>query len=371
MKKTLISVAVLGAMSSAAFAQSNVTIYGIVDAGIVAERGGKDGNVTKVSSGVANASRIGFRGTEDLGGGLSAIFTLETGYKTDDGQLDNSSNTLFNRQAFVGLRSTTAGTLTVGRQYTPWYNALVQVGDPFAAGLAGSAKNLFPASGINVRNSNAVVYQTPLFNGFAGEVFYGFGEQSESSAGRQLSAAVSYTNGPLNARVAYNNRNNDTASTATAAAVERGIGHNSLLAVNYDFQVAKAYFMFNRSKGLNSIAYPNQGTLGGVTGGIAYTTTTAIAASRDSRDGLVGVQVPVAGAGKVIASFIYKDDREAVNRDAKQWAIGYMHDISKRTTGYVSYAKIDNKNNAAFTVGGNTEVGSGDSAFNVGVRHSF
>ncbi|QBI03506.1 porin [Pseudoduganella albidiflava] len=371
MKKTLISVAVLGAMSSAAFAQSNVTIYGIVDAGIVAERGGKDGNVTKVSSGVANASRIGFRGTEDLGGGLSAIFTLETGYKTDDGQLDNTSNTLFNRQAFVGLRSTTAGTLTVGRQYTPWYNALVQVGDPFAAGLAGSAKNLFPASGINVRNSNAVVYQTPLFNGFAGEVFYGFGEQSESSAGRQLSAAVSYTNGPLNARVAYNNRNNDTASTATTAAVERGIGHNSLLAVNYDFQVAKAYFMFNRSKGLNSIAYPNQGTLGGVTGGIAYTTTTAIAASRDSRDGLVGVQVPVAGAGKVIASFIYKDDREAVNRDAKQWAIGYMHDISKRTTGYVSYAKIDNKNNAAFTVGGNTEVGSGDSAFNVGVRHSF
>ncbi|GGY50560.1 porin [Pseudoduganella albidiflava] len=358
-------------MSSAAFAQSNVTIYGIVDAGIVAERGGKDGNVTKVSSGVANASRIGFRGTEDLGGGLSAIFTLETGYKTDDGQLDNTSNTLFNRQAFVGLRSTTAGTLTVGRQYTPWYNALVQVGDPFAAGLAGSAKNLFPASGINVRNSNAVVYQTPLFNGFAGEVFYGFGEQSESSAGRQLSAAVSYTNGPLNARVAYNNRNNDTASTATTAAVERGIGHNSLLAVNYDFQVAKAYFMFNRSKGLNSIAYPNQGTLGGVTGGIAYTTTTAIAASRDSRDGLVGVQVPVAGAGKVIASFIYKDDREAVNRDAKQWAIGYMHDISKRTTGYVSYAKIDNKNNAAFTVGGNTEVGSGDSAFNVGVRHSF
>ncbi|QBE62951.1 porin [Pseudoduganella lutea] len=370
MKKTLISVAVLGAMSSAAFAQSNVTIYGIVDAGIVAERGGKDGNVTKVSSGVANASRIGFRGTEDLGGGLSAIFTLETGYKTDDGQLDNTSNTLFNRQAFVGLRSKEAGTLTVGRQYTPWYNALVQVGDPFAAGLSGSAKNLFPASGINVRNSNAVVYQTPVFNGFSGEVFYGFGEQSESSAGRQLSAAVSYTNGPLNARVAYNNRNNDTASTATTVAVERGIGHNSLLAVNYDFQVAKAYFMFNRSKGLNSIAYPNQGTVGGVTGGIAYTTV-AVPASRDSRDGLLGVQVPVAGAGKVIASFIYKDDREAVNRDAKQWAIGYMHDISKRTTGYVSYAKIDNKNGAAFTVGGNTEVGSGDSAFNVGVRHSF
>jgi predicted porin len=370
MKKTLISVAVLGAMSSAAFAQSNVTIYGIVDAGIVSERGGKAGNVTKVSSGNANASRIGFRGTEDLGGGLSAIFTLETGYKVDDGALDNTNNALFNRQAFVGLRSTTAGTLTVGRQYTPWYNALAQVGDPFAAGLAGSAKNLFPANGINLRNSNAVVYQTPVFSGFSGEVFYGFGEQAESSAGRQLSAALSYTNGPLNARLAYNNRNNDTA-TGIAPTVERGIGHNSLLAVNYNFEVAKAFFMYNQSKGLNSVAYANSGTVNGVTGGIAYTTV-AVPASRDSRDGLVGVQVPVAGgAGKVIASFIYKDDREAVNRDAKQWAIGYTHDLSKRTTGYVSYAKIDNKNGAAFTVGGNSEVGSGDSAFNVGVRHSF
>jgi len=360
MKKTLISVAVLGAMSSAAFAQSNVTIYGIVDAGIVSERGGKAGNVTKVSSGVANASRIGFRGTEDLGGGLSAIFTLETGYRVDDGALDNSSNALFNRQAFVGLRSKEAGTLTVGRQYTPWYNALAQVGDPFAAGLAGSAKNLFPANGINLRNSNAVVYQTPVFNGFSGEVFYGFGEQSESDAGRQISAAVSYTNGPLNARVAYNNRNNDTA-TGIAPTIERGIGRNSLLAVNYDFTVAKAFFMYGRNKGLNSVAYPNA---------TAYTTT-AVPASQDSRDGLVGVQVPVPGAGKVIASFIYKDDRESFNRDAKQWAIGYTHDISKRTTGYVSYARIDNKNNASYTVGGNTEVGTGDTAFNVGVRHSF
>jgi GBP family porin len=360
MKKTLISVAVLGAMSSAAFAQSNVTIYGIVDAGIVSERGGKAGNVTKVSSGVANASRIGFRGTEDLGGGLSAIFTLETGYKTDDGTLD-ATNTLFNRQAFVGLRSKEAGTLTVGRQYTPWYNALVQVGDPFAAGLAGSAKNLFPASGINVRNSNSVVYQTPVFSGFSGEVFYGFGEQSESSAGRQLSAALSYTNGPVNARLAYNNRNNDTA-TGLAPTVERGIGRNSLLAVNYDFNVAKAYFMYGQNKGLNSIAYPNS---------TAYTTT-AVPASQDSRDALVGFQVPVAGkTGKVVVSYIHKDDREVANRDANQWALGYLHDISKRTTAYVSYARIDNKNGASFTVGGNTEVGSGDTAFNVGVRHTF
>jgi general bacterial porin, GBP family len=359
MKKTLISVAVLGAMSSAAFAQSNVTIYGIVDAGIVSERGGKAGNVTKVSSGTANASRIGFRGTEDLGGGLSAIFTLETGYKVDDGQLD-ATNTLFNRQAFVGLRSATAGTITIGRQYTPWYNALAQVADPFAAGLAGSAKNLFPANGANLRNSNAVVYQTPVFNGFSGEVFYGFGEQSESSAGRQVSAAVSYSNGPLNARLAYNNRNNDTA-TGIAPTVERGIGHNSLLAVNYDFTVVKVFAAYGANKGLNSSTLPNAA---------AYTTA-PITASLDTRNALLGVQVPVGPSGKLIASAIHTDDRESFNRDANQYAIGYMHDLSKRTAAYVSYAKIDNKNGASYTVGGNTEVGSGDSAFNVGLRHSF
>lgn len=360
MKKTLISVAVLGAMSSAAFAQSNVTIYGIVDAGIVSEHGGKDGGVNKVSSGVANASRIGFRGTEDLGGGLSAIFTLESGYNVDTGAQD-VSGTLFNRQAFVGLRSTTAGTLTIGRQYTPWYNALAQVGDPFAAGLAGSAKNLFPANGTNLRNSNAVVYQTPVYSGLSGEVFYGLGEQDDSSVRRQISAAVSYTNGPLNARVAYNSRKNDN-GTATTIGTQDGIGRNYLLAVNYDFTVAKAYFMYNQNKGLNSTAYSN--------GGTAYTSV-AVPASQDSREALLGVQVPVTSAGKVIASFIYNDDREGANRDAKQWAIGYTHDISKRTTGYVSFAKIDNKNGASFTVGGNSEAGSGDRAYNVGIRHAF
>ncbi|MGB9991391.1 porin [Massilia sp. SM-13] len=360
MKKTLISLAVLGAMSSAAFAQSNVTIYGILDAGLVAERGGKAGNITKVTSGVANASRIGFRGVEDLGGGLSAIFTLETGFRADDGALDNTSSTLFNRQAFVGLRSKEAGTLTIGRQYTPWYNAFVQVGDPFAAGLSGSAKNLFPAGGINVRNSNAVVYQTPVYNGLSGEVFYGFGEQSgDSAAGRQLGAAVSYANGPLNVRLAYNNRNNDTA-TGLAPIVERDIGHNSLLAVNYDFKVAKAFFMYGSNKGLNSVAYPNA---------TAYTTT-AVAPSTDSRNALIGATVPVGAAGSFIASYSTVDDKE-FNRDAHQWALGYTHSLSKRTTTYLSYGKINNKNGASYTVGNNAEVGSGDSAFNVGIRHSF
>ncbi|EEF22565.1 conserved hypothetical protein, partial [Ricinus communis] len=114
MKKSLIAIAVLAATSSAAFAQSNVTIYGILDAGITSERGGAQGNVTKVTSGAASASRLGFKGTEDLGGGLSAVFKLEAGVKVDDGALDNTNSVLFNREAYVGLSSKEAGSLLIG-----------------------------------------------------------------------------------------------------------------------------------------------------------------------------------------------------------------------------------------------------------------
>ncbi|WP_256080663.1 porin [Massilia sp. YIM B04103] len=362
MKKTLISIAVLGAMSSAAFAQSNVTIYGIVDAGIVAERGGKSGSVNKVTSGVANASRLGFKGTEDLGGGLQALFVLEGGIKADTGESDVSGS-IANRQSFVGLRSKEAGTLTLGRQYTPFYNALSQVGDPFAAGLAGTAKNLFPVAGANTRNSNAVVYATPAYNGVSAEFFYGFGEKSNNSAQRQVGASLNYSNGPLNARLAYNNRNNDDQPVLGGPVAEKDTGRNTLLAVNYDFQVAKAFFMYSDNKGLNSAALANTTN--------PYGTAVVPVASTKSADALIGVTVPVGGAGKFIASYINKNDKTNLNQDANQWALGYTYDLSKRTTTYVAYAKIKNKNGAGYTVGNNSEAGTGDKAFNIGVRHSF
>ncbi|WP_028100889.1 porin [Pseudoduganella violaceinigra] len=358
MKKTLISMAILAA-SGAAYAQSNVSIYGTMDAGIVAERGGKNGNVTKVTSGVANASRIGFKGNEDLGNGLSAVFQLETGVKEDTGELDNTNNQLFNRQAFVGLSSKEAGTLTLGRQYTPWYNTFLQVGDPFQAGLSGSAKNLFPANGINVRNSNSIAYKTPLLNGVQAELFYALGEKKESSTGRQLGASIGYTNGPLAVRLAYNNINNDTVSAANVVQ-KNEIGHNTLLAVNYDFKVVKAYAMFGSNKGLNSSPLP---------AAAAYTAT-PVAASVDNRTFLLGANVPVSAAGSLIVSWAKVDDK-SFDRDANQYAIGYLHSLSQRTTAYMSYGKIKNKNGASYTVGNNTEAGSGDAAYNVGIRHTF
>lgn len=367
MKKSLIAIAVLAATSSAAFAQSNVTIYGILDAGIVSERGGAAGNVSKVSSGAASASRIGFKGTEDLGGGLSAIFKLETGAKIDDGTLD-ATNTIFNREAFVGLSSKTAGTLTLGRQYTPYYETLRDVGDPFAMGYAGTAKNLFPVAAYMTRNSNAVVYKTPNLEGFTGAVSYSLGETAgDASANRQVGASLGYNNGPLNVAVAYNSKNNDTATLKTAT-----IGHNTLIAANYDFKVVKVFGAYSKDKGMGSAPINGAST----TTLPAATATTNVygytfAPSQDSSDALIGLTAPVGTAGTLMASFIRKNDKEVANRDADQWAIGYNYALSKRTSTYVAYAKIKNKNGAGYTVGNNTEAGTGDKAFNLGLRHSF
>ena len=354
MKKTLITLAVLAAATGVAQAQSSVVIYGTVDAGFVSERGGKAGTVNKVDSGIGSASRLGFKGTEDLGNGLSAIFLLESGFSVDNGQQD-VSGTLFNRQAYVGLSSKTTGTLTLGRQYTPWYNTLSKVADPFAVGYAGSAKNLFPS---NTRTSNTVLYTSPSVNGLDADVAYTFGENADSNKiGRKIGASVGYSNGPLNARVAYNNTANDTATT------EIGSGRNYLAAVNYDFAVAKAYVAYGVNKGVSS-AIRNNGTVN------AFNYTSA-GFSTDSTTALIGATVPVGPAGTVMASYIHVNDKAGANADANQFALGYSYALSKRTSTYASYAKISNKNNAGYTVGNNSNVGTGDKAFNVGVRHSF
>ncbi|MBC7454189.1 MAG: porin [Massilia sp.] len=355
MKKIIIAAAILGAFAATAQAQSNVAIYGILDAGIVHESGGTNGNLTKVGSGISSASRFGFRGTEDLGNGLSALFTLEGGVKIDTGI---GGAGIFDRQSFVGLKSTTLGTVTIGRQYTLLYLALGQVADPFGVGYSGSARGLFPSVGNATRTSNTVMYASPKMSGFSADLAYSAGEQAGSNvAGRQIGADVAYSNGPLNARLVYNAINNDT------AAVSNDIGRNTMFAANYDFVVAKAFFAYSDNKGMNSSALPNA---------IAYTTpTTPVAASTDSTNLLIGATVPVGPAGTVMASYIRKNDKNVANRDADQFAIGYSYALSKRTNAYTSFAKIKNKNGASYTVGDNTDAGSGDKAFSVGVRHSF
>jgi predicted porin len=343
------------AAGAGAHAQTNVTIYGIADAALVSESGGAAGHQTKVTSGAASASRIGFRGTEDLGNGMSAFFTLETGVKLDTGELD-AANTIFNRQAFVGIK-TKAGAVALGRQYTPYHLTLTSVADPFGTGYAGTSKNLFPDNGTNVRTSNTITYTSPTVSGVHAELAYSAGEQSELSAGRQFGGALDYAQGPLRVRLAYNSKNTDVAATG----VNHDLGRNVLLGANYDFKWIKLYGAFEVDKGFNSATLGNANN---PYGGAKPTPST------DGREILLGFSAPV-GPGTLMFSTQHKDDRTRFNQDAHAWGIGYLYALSKRTGLYAAYAHIDNKNGAGYTVANNTESGTGNTGYNLGIRQTF
>lgn len=332
MKRSFLALAVFGAFHAPVgevFAQTSLTLYGLVDAGVVHERGGAAGNATKLTSGVQSGSRLGFKGREDLGGGLAAKFLLESGFNMDSGPL-GQGGLLFGRQAWVGLGGRW-GDLAFGRQYTPHFLLLDQI-DPFHTGLAGNAGNLMTTV---PRTNNTVKLATPAWSGFTGELAYGFGEiPGDTAANRQWGASIGYTRGPLVLKIAHQRTENPTATDDA---------RSTLLGGKFDFGRAAA----SLGVGLN------RGT-----------------GTTDNRDYMLGVTVPV-GVGALLASFIRKDDRSALNADADQWAIGYTHALSRRTNLYTSFSRINNEPGAGFTTGNASETGSGDKAFNIGVRHAF
>lgn len=335
MKKSLIALACASAFAGSANAQS-LTTYGIVDMGFVGESGGTAGSIDKITSGAQSGTRLGFKGTEDLGNNMKALFVLETGIAADKGGF-NQGNLAFARQSFIGLQSD-AGTLTLGRQYTPFFLTLNGVADPFASGLAGNAQNLIPTSGI--RMDNAVKYASPIFSGVSAEVAYGFGESTAGAdrASRNVGGSIGYSDGTLNVRLAHHRANDSSTGTTDNT--------STMLAANYKFEVAKVFAAYSD----NDLQVSGVGK---------------------SRDLLIGVSVPV-GNHTFIASYINKDGRSASNLDASQFGLGYTYAMSKRTNLYAAWATIDNKRGGVlYTVGNNSEPGSGDRAINLGVRHTF
>lgn len=331
MQKYVISALALGLVSAVAQAQSSVTVYGVVDAGLVLERGGAAGNTQNISSGVGSGSRIGFKGKEDLGGGMTAGFVLENGFTVDTGAA-GQGGLLFGRQAYVCLSSKQAGAVSMGRQYMPYYKALRDVADPFVTGFAGNVQNIFFPS---TRVDNSVEYITPRFNGFSADVLYGFGEVAGDSAkNRSIGGAVSYDNGPLSLVLAHHQRDN-----ATATAHSR----NTMLAGRY--------------------------RIGGVTTHAAYSRNQDVLGN-GSRDALLGVSVAV-GADKLLASYVDRHDESPAHQRAHQVAVGYLHPLSVRTDLYAAYGHLVNRNGANFHVGTATDSGAGTTGLNLGVRHVF
>jgi predicted porin len=352
MKKTLSALAALTLCSGAALAQSAVTVYGVIDVGVSNDRGGVTGNSTRLTSGMATQSRWGFRGTEDLGGGLSALFVVEGGFSADKGT-STQGNTLFGRATIVGLRNS-LGTVTAGLQDTPHFTTLNAVVDPLRNGIARS-NNLMAPSG--VRTGNSVLVRSATVQGFSGDLMYAAGEVAgDNAAGRAIGGSIGYSAGPLTVRLAHHNRNNDTAVLKNT-----GDAKNTLLGANYDFGPAKAYFGYAVDKGLKSSPLNNSAAS---FGGAAPT------ASTDSSALLLGLTAPF-GASTVVATYVRKDDKTAFNQDASQMALAYMYALSKRTDVYSSFARISNKNGAAYTVGNSEEAGTGDKQFTAGLRHRF
>ena len=199
MKKSLLALAVFGAFAGAASAQTNVTIYGIVDMGFARVDNGT-ATANKLDSGIQSGSRIGFKGTEDLGGGLSAIFQLENGFAADDGTLGQGGR-LFGRQAWVGLNGA-FGTVKAGRQFTPVY-ANLGTFDPFGNALAGNSERIFNTEFEGSRFDNNLTYNYSA-NGFRGELQYAFGEVAgNNSANRAIGGFAGYKNGPVDAVLTY------------------------------------------------------------------------------------------------------------------------------------------------------------------------
>lgn len=358
MSKKLMAAAVLAALSQLAWAQSNVTVYGLLDAGVSLESGNSAGSVTKVGSGIAGGSRWGFKGTEDLGGGTRALFLIEGGMQVDTG-VSGQGGLTYGRQAFVGIANNQAGTLTMGRQYAPHYLATV-FADPFSSGTSADEKNLINAVSDGGRMSNSIKYASPQWRGFSGEVAYSAGETSgDNTAGRAAGFAIAYDAGPLAVRVAWHDKNNDTAAT------KFGSARNSFVAATYAFPLAKLYLAYGVNKGLFSSTLRNAANPYGYA-----VAPTAASLTDDSSDALAGLAVPL-GAHTVLASWIHKDDRTAPNRDADQFALGYRYNWSLRTNLYAVYARMVNKNGAPYTLGNASDGGSGDRAVNLGMQHAF
>lgn len=358
MHKKHLAAAALTLLAPCAWAQSNVTVYGLVDAGLSFEGGNKDGSITKVTGGIESGSRLGFKGTEDLGSGNTALFVLESGIQADTGA-SGQGGVLFGRQAFVGIGNSKLGTLTFGRQYAPHYLAAV-FADPFSSGTSADEKNLINAVSNGGRMDNSVKYATAVVQGLSAELAYAAGEiAGHPSAARSLGVGLAYAAGPLAVRLAYHDKSNDTATTSLASA------RNTLLAANYTFKVAKLYLAYGVNKG------PLSSTLRNATNPYGYPVApVATSVTRDSTDSLVGLSVPL-GPHTLLASWIHKDDKETPNQDANQFGLGYRYNLSRRTDVYAVYARMLNKHGASYTLGNASDGGSGNRAVNLGMRHSF
>lgn len=219
-RKSLAALALCGAFSVAAHAQSSVTLYGSLDAGILYVNNAGGHSMWQQNSSALSNTYFGLRGTEDLGGGTKAIFRLQSAFGLNNGTFSRNES-LFNRLAFVGIQNDTYGTLTLGRQF----DSVVDYLAPLSLSGTGAGVNLalHPLDNDNLSTqrstANAVKFESANYAGFHFGGLYGFSNDAgQFSNGRSWSVGAGYSNGPLKVAAAYDQTNNNPSQANTSGA---------------------------------------------------------------------------------------------------------------------------------------------------------
>jgi predicted porin len=347
MKKSLIALAVLAA-SGAAMAQSSVTVFGVVDAAYSVGKGSTS-NKTQLTNSGYNSSRLGFRGVEDLGGGMRAEFWLEAGHNNDDGSGAGTNNNnqarpsadpainarnqglTFNRKSTVGLVGS-MGEIRLGRDYSPQFYADA-VYDPF--GTNGVASSLIAYNGgqAAVRASNMVAWHSPVVGGFKVMVGSYMGENASTAAkvGNGNGIYLNYTQGPLS--VGYS-----SAKTTSGAGTEvktTGLG------------------------GSYNLGFANI---------MGESNTVSNTGAADLKGTLIGAHIPLAGGNFRVSSAKLSQ----AGAETKRTAFGYVSPLSKRTDLYATYARNTNSGGASRGLNGAvTAANASSTGYDFGIKHAF
>ena len=421
MKKSLLAVAAIGAFASAAQAQSSVTVYGILDVGYIGGNSRVSNSSTLANGGqtktVVNqfgqsaetTSRLGFKGTEDLGNGTSAFFTAEFQlYPSDQNVSGNTNGGLLNRQTFVGLKKNGIGQAAVGTQYTPVFNAgsatsptqynnvvgdLIYAGSPITTtkGIdnAGSVSSSFTN-----RTSNTLTVASDKFAGFSANAMYTLANQNATAndnsaqqitsggntnasgwglgadytynkfyvtaayqALKQITSTSSYGTPTITTAVPWTNAqpSASTATTNMAAKDLTGSGLNVqdnqfLAGATYDFGILKAYAQYVSRKATATASSNYYIKRSAEQIGVRSYITPSIEAW---------------AAGSLGRYTSFGMNQPTANMNA--WQLGSNYYLSKRTNLYAIYGQQLISNSAA----GSTTISGGVSNYAIGVRHTF
>jgi predicted porin len=350
MKKSLLALAALTAFAGVASAQSSVTLFGIVD---LAARNVKNGSqsIKSLSTDGNASSRIGFRGVEDLGGGLRAGFWLEGALSADNG---NAAGQTWQRRSTVSLLGG-FGELRLGRDYTPsfWNHTVF---DPFGTNGVGAQTNLvgdapFGNAATRTRANNTIGYFLPSgLGGLYGQVMVAAGE-NQVPGNKYIGGRVGYAAGPVNVAVAYGKTEKAGAMLDDMTAMNVGASFNLGFMTLFG-----QYHMYEEG-------------------------------ARELKNYMAGLSVPL-GAGTIKASYGMTDRTSRFSgnsldvagapyssREAKQIAVGYTYDLSKRTTLYTHFSRVDNDGGLTYTAGSGGPAmptnGAKSTGYEFGIRHSF